>query len=148
METNKNNYFIFISIIGIISYSLLLLMEENVYANPSDYTVEGDMTRFVTGVAYPKQIVLTGYNARDDQLYTNVELYGGSQYDVDINVYQGDTGELWGTTSLTNVVDVPNNTFELQNQEVAPIVAGTDLRAGYRIVVTVTQFTPERGGVI
>jgi hypothetical protein len=111
-------------------------------ANPNDKTVEGDMTRFTTGNAYPKQIVLTGYNAKDDKLYVHLELEGATaNYDYVVNVYNGSNGTLWGTVSEAGVANLAGGSYEVVNKEITASIANTDLELSYRIVATVTNFT-------
>jgi hypothetical protein len=122
--------------------SILFTFHLQVLANPNDETVEGDMTRFVTGNAYPTQIVFAGYNATTDELYLNVDLEGGSNYDYEATVFQGSNAAVWGTVTDTGVLNATAPAIEVQNKKISASVNGTDLELAHRIVVTVTNYTP------
>jgi hypothetical protein len=126
----------------LIAFAILLFFPSMSQANPNDYTVEGDMTRFTTGNAYPKEIQLTGYDSRNDTLYINLAFEGGLTYDYTVNVFHGVNTSLWGTSTDSGITDLALGNYEVSNKAIVSVPANTDLELSYRIVATVTNYTP------
>lgn len=130
-------------IVGVVFAASLSVLA---FAQPAQYTVEGQGDYFVTGESYPTRIQLAGYNSRDQKLYLNFDLettktVGATQtatFNYFVEVFDGN-GVALGTVGsynapVTAASSTGAKTTTVANKEVS---LGSDLTVAYRVVITV-----------
>lgn len=129
-----------------IAMSLILLNSLILYSQPSNMTIEGEDSYFVTGESYPTTIQVAGYNSRDNLLYINsdfettktVQAGETATFSYYIEVFDSSGAELGTLGSYATPETVPAavgaTTVSVTNEAVTLTGA---LTAGNRTIVTI-----------
>lgn len=131
----------------------ILLFSATAVLAYNDVTVAGDSTHFSEGNAYPSQIQIAGYDAKNDKLYLNFTLTTTEDmtgvtptFEYYVSVFDGTSGSegtVLGTSGSYSTPNSKTGSLGVQSATVTneELISITAFPAAYRIVITVKQVT-------